>query len=540
MKGKIFLLAVFIGRICGLSPAIAQPLYNAVIDVQHYDFSLRLNDTDNIIKGEATIQLILRQNSQAISFDLVSENEPGKGMHVSGVSSAGTKMTFLQANDKLEIQLPAMKRQGDTLVFFISYQGIPADGLVFSKNKFKQRTIFADNWPNRACYWLPCVDHLSDKASVDFMITAPGHYRVISNGELVEESALANGLKFTHWRETVALPTKVMVIGLADFAVNNAGTVDCIPVSSWVFTGDRVNGFYDYAQALEILPFFIKTIGPYPYKKLANVEAITIFGGMENAAAIFYNERSITGKRGSSEELMAHEIAHQWFGNSATESGWPHVWLSEGFATAMTNFYLEQKYGADSLQARLRADRQTIFAFEKRRFTPVVDSSENENLLQLLNHNSYEKGGWVLYMLRRKLGDDLFWKAIRNYYQLYAGKNASTNDFQKVMETTSGTDLQAFFQQWLYQPGHPTLLINWRYDAARQKVIVKITQQQEGLYALPLQLGFKIAGESKLAAQTINLTEKVTSVELAVTARPVALEADPFCNLLLEAIVTQQ
>jgi len=200
---------------------------------------------------------------------------------------------------------------------------------VFSKNKFAQRTIFADNWPNRARNWLPCLDHLSDKASVDFKVTAPEHYKVISNGIWVEESALSGHKKFTHWKETLALTTKVMVIGLADFAVNYAGTVDCIPVSSWVFPKDRKNGFYDYEQALEILALFLKNVGHYACQKLANVEAITIFGGMENASAIFYYEQSITGKHTRSEELIAHEIAHQWFGNSVTEADWPHVCVVE-------------------------------------------------------------------------------------------------------------------------------------------------------------------------------------------------------------------
>jgi aminopeptidase N len=136
-----------------------------------------------------------------------------------------------------------------------------------AKTNLGQRTIFADNWPNRARNWLPCVDHLSDKAGVDFMVTAPDHYRVISNGLLEEESMMDGHRKFTHWKETVALPTKVMVIGAADFSVHNEGSVDCIPVSSWVFPQDKIKGFYDYGQAMEILPFFIKTVGTYAYKK---------------------------------------------------------------------------------------------------------------------------------------------------------------------------------------------------------------------------------------------------------------------------------
>jgi len=447
---------------------------------------------------------------------------------------------FDHAGDHLTIQLKNPGKAGETRTFKISYRGVPSDGLVFSKNKFGQRTIFADNWPNRARNWLPCVDHLSDKASVEFMVTAPDHYRVISNGLLEEESMMDGYRKFAHWKETVALPTKVMVIGLADFAVHNEGSVDCIPVSSWVFPQDKIKGFYDYGQAMEILPFFIKTVGPYAYKKLANVEAVTIFGGMENASAIFYNDKSITGKRSHSEELMAHEIAHQWFGNTVTESGWPHVWLSEGFATEMTNLYLENKYGADTLRSRLKKDRETIIEFAKKRFTPIVDSSERNNFLALLNNNSYEKGGWVLHMLRRKLGDSLFWQGIHNYYATYAGKNASTDDFRKIMEATSGIGLKDFFQQWLYNPGHPVLKISWQYNAKKKMLQLKIIQEQKQLFNFPLELAFKNTGSAENDKKTILIRDKITLVEIPVDAPPIQVIADPETNLLFQGKIVQE
>ena len=538
MKQKLFLLLLLAVHLAGVS--MAQNAYNRVIDVQHYTFTLELNDINDEIKATAAIKLVFRQNANAISLDLVGKNGRGKGMLVTAVAEDGLTLAHQQAGDKLIIQLRESARAGDTATYLVSYTGAPGNGLVFSKNKFKQRTIFADNWPNRARYWLPCVDHLSDKAGVDFIVTAPSHYKVISNGELIEESSTGAGLKLTHWRENIPLPTKVMVIGLADFAVNIAGNIDCIPVSSWVFPADKEKGFYDYAQALEILPFFIKTIGAYPYKKLANVEAITIFGGMENAAAIFYSERSITGKRGYSEELIAHEIAHQWFGNAATESGWPHVWLSEGFATAMTNYYLENKYGVDTLKARLTADRKTIFDFEKERFTPVVDSSEKLNYMALLNRNSYEKGGWVLHMLRRKLGDDLFWKGIRRYYELYSGKNASTDDFKKVMEAVSSISLTEFFQQWLYSPGHPSLDINWKYDEAKKSIQLKVTQLQTTLFSFQLEMVFKQGNTAADQQTIISIKDRTTQITLKMATKPTRVITDPSVHLLFQSLIREQ
>ena len=172
-----------------------------------------------------------------------------------------------------------------------------------------------------------------------------------------------------------------MVIGVADFAVQLDSTINCIPVTSWVFPENRDSGFSQYAVSKKILPFYESYIGPYPYKKLANVQSKTIFGGMENAGNIFYYQNSVAMNpeqykhNRSIEELFAHETAHQWFGDEASEIDWPHLWLSEGFATYMTHLYMEHQYGADTLQKAMKKDREEVIAFSKKRKTPVVDTS---------------------------------------------------------------------------------------------------------------------------------------------------------------------
>jgi len=514
--------------------------YNPSVDIQHYTFAIELNDANDEISANADITIRFQKDAPIIRLDLIGKNAAGKGMTVMAVKEKEASLVFEHLADQLTINLITAAKAGEIRTFQIRYQGTPANGLVFSKNKFAQRTIFADNWPNRARNWLPCVDHLSDKASVEFMVTAPEHYQVISNGVLVEESALGDHKKFTHWKETVALPTKVMVIGLADFAVNYSGMVDCIPVSSWVFPKDRKNGFYDYGQAVEILPFFLKNVGPYAYQKLANVEAITIFGGMENAGAIFYNERSITGKRTLSEELIAHEIAHQWFGNSATESDWSHVWLSEGFATEMTHLYLENKYGPDTLKTRLKSDREIVVDFARQRFTPIVDSSEKVNFLKLLNRNSYEKGGWVLHMLRRKLGDATFWKGIQRYYGAYAGRNANTDDLRKIMEEVSGADLNLFFKEWLFTAGHPVLEIKWNYSEQKKLLTIQVNQQQKTLFSFPLDFAFENQAGVKVGNQTFLIDNKITKLEIPMPIKPGQVIADPETNLLFEGTAKEE
>jgi aminopeptidase N len=415
----------------------------------------------------------------------------------------------------------------------ITYEGIPADGLVITKNKYGHRVFFADNWPNRAHNWLPCVDHPADKASLDFIVTAPAHYQVIANGVKLEDTTYNNQLRRTHYTETTPLSTKIMVIGVAEFAIQQSGTVNNIPISSWVYPEEKDKGFYDYALAVDILPWFIKNVGPYAFKKLANVESTTIFGGMENASAIFYSdETSITGTR-KSESLLTHEIAHQWFGDMATEADWSHLWLSEGFATYMTILYFEQKHGLDTAKQMLIKNRNMVIDFAKKKLRPVVDSSVI-NYMELLNANSYQKGGWVLHMLRRQLGDELFWKGIQTYYNRYSGKNAVTGDLCKAMEDVSGKSLQSFFQQWLFRAGQPKLDITWKYNTAKKEVNITVIQQQGELYQFPLEL---LIGNNEIKQMAISNRE--TSVTFPATAKPAAIIVDPNINLLYEGSIKE-
>jgi aminopeptidase N len=502
------------------------------IEVLHYQFTIVLNDANDSIKGSAQIDLRELKDTDWISLDLAGMNPKGKGMEVVDVKENDQPLSFTRTVDKLNIHFAKRINAGDLRKISVRYKGIPADGLIIATNKFGHRTFFSDNWPNRAHNWLVCDDHPSDKASVDFIVIAPDHYQVISNGIKTEESNMPNHLKLTHYQETVPLPTKVMVIGVADFAVDLAAVINCIPIYSWVYPEEKVNGFYDYSLAKEILPFFIAHIGPYAYLKLANVQSKTIFGGMENASAIFYNENSVKGDR-KVEALLAHEIAHQWFGNSATETDWQHIWLSEGFATYMTHLYLEAKYGPDTLVKRMKIDRDEVIAFSKIKSTAVVDTSVTSNFLELLNPNSYQKGGWVLHMLRRKLGDSAFWRGIRKYYADFAGSNANTEDFRNCMEQVSGQDLKPFFKEWLYRPGQPQLNIDWKYNATKKELSIQIDQNQKGLYEFPLKI-MAITSSQKLT-KSILINEKQTIIKIQVPERPIRLLLDPDTDLLFSA-----
>ena len=508
------------------------------IDVLHYKYSIELNDNNDTITGTAVIRFVVNINAPTVSFDLTNNKISGTGMIVSTASfpsSNALSPRIEQYKDKLTLTPMRGFTKGDTADVIINYKGVPADGLIISKNKYGNRTFFADNWPNRAHNWIPCVDDPADKATVEFIVTAPLHYQVISNGTQLEETNLPGNKKLTHYREDVPLPTKVMVIGAADFAVSAAGEVNCIPVSSWVYPENKTEGFYDYAMAKEILRYHINYIGPYAYKKLANVQSKTKFGGMENAGAIFYAEFSVSGQR-LEEELLSHEIVHQWFGNMATEKSFAHFWLSEGFATYLTHVYIESKYGTDSLAKEMSADREKVLEFVKRTRRPVVDSTPD--YMELLNANSYQKGSWVLHMLRRQLGDSIFHQCIRQYYATYAGKNAETKDFQKIFETVSGKELSQFFRQWLFTPENPSLDITWKYDSTKKEIRLHIKQLQATNFQFPLTIAL-VSQSGSATDNTIIINKKDSDFVFSFPEKPKKLIMDPSTSLLFERKLTE-
>jgi aminopeptidase N len=503
------------------------------IDVIHYKFEVELSDRSDTLKGRASVTLQFTEPSNKFWLNLVSPNAKGKGMIAYKVKEGDETLSSAHGNDSLMIWLKKPAQRNETRTFEIFYSGIPADGLIISKNKYGDRTFFGDNWPDRAHNWLPCKDEPGDKATFEFLVTAPAQYKVISNGKLQEEKILTGDKKMTHWVEDVSLSTKVMVIGVAKFAVRQYDdSPPNIPVSAWVYPQDSVTGFRNYSAAPSIVKFFSEYIGPYPYNKLANVQSTTIFGGMENASAIFYYEESAEVNK-PMEDLLAHEIAHQWFGDMASEKSFPHLWLSEGFATYFADMYLESKYGVDTLNKELSDARKRVIAFARRSDKAVVDSTSP--LIKLLNANSYQKGGWILHMLRREIGDSLFHIFVKTYYDRYKGKNADTNDLIKVAEETSHKDLHQFFQQWVYRAGIPQLEIQWKYNEKDKSVFITVNQvQRQPPFEFPLEIAVQ-AKTIKEQMTTLTISKRSETFTFGVADPDVKIILDPKTNLLFDA-----
>lgn len=489
------------------------------IDVQHYIFRVTLRDDSDEISGETTVRVrVVEAGVSHLALDLADP------MRVDAVTAQGGAVRFERSGDRLTLPLAAPA--GSLREFTVRYHGTPAGGLKITQNKYGERCFFSSNWPDLAHQWLPTVDHPYDKATGEFLVTAPARYQVVANGALEEEVDLGDGRRLTHWSQTVPIATWLYNIGVAQFASRHFGTAAGVPLETWIYHQDRDAGIGTFeTPTRQAIEFYSSSVGPYPYQKLAAVEA-PIGGGMEHASAIFYGDRAVNGTPAF--RLVAHETAHQWFGDSVTEKDWDDVWLSEGFATYFALLATEHYEGRDAFVAGLKRSRAQILATQQK--MPDVAVVQNKPWSGIPNGIVYQKGAWVLHVLRGQIGTEKFWAGIREYYRRYRDSNASTADFRRVMEEVSGSDLGWFFQQWLYRAGTPVVEAKWHYDTGTKKVTVEVSQTQPGeAYRLPLE----VAVGAKV--EKIEITRKQQSFEIAADQAPGTVVLDPNTWMLMEA-----
>jgi aminopeptidase N len=421
----------------------------------------------------------------------------------------------------------------------VRYDGRVTDGLVVLKDAQGRWTWFGDNWPDRTRQWLPTVDHPSDKATVSWTVRAPTGRTIVSNGTLLGVRALGGrngGISETRWRESQPIPTYLMVIGagplvsvpLATTGCTQADATRCVPQSVYVMPENRDWLPGPFAAAAPIVALFESLVGPFPYEKLAHVQSATRFGGMENATAIFYAYDLFPTRR-MTEGLIAHETAHQWFGDAVTEREWGHLWLSEGFATYFAALWTQKSRGDSAFRAEMATIRDQILADSVVARRPVIDTAQT-NYLALLNANSYQKGGYVLYMLHRQLGDSAFFRGLRSYYTNHRNGNALSDDLRAELEHSSGRQLRQFFDQWLRRPGVAEPKVGWAHDATEGSISLLVLQDApQGAYELPLTvLVTERTGEQRRVEVTVPAQAR-TSIALPgrFPIRPASVTIDP-------------
>jgi aminopeptidase N len=540
MKLKSFLITLFLILFSKASFADTYPR-NYAIDILHYSFDLTFSDHTDELKGIASITLQCKQkNVKLIRLDLINQAEKwkGKGMTVQSVYFNHIPLSFTHKNDELLIQLNESPEINQPTTVVITYSGIPAGGMKIQPTKFGDRSFMCENWPNNARHWLPTVDHPYDKATCEFIVTAPAHYKVISNGLLLEESLLDKETKRTHWKQSIPVSCWLFVLGIADFAVQYVDEFNGKSIQTWVYPKDRDAGFLDFASPTKkVLQFYTDYVGPFAYEKLANIETQSVGGGMETSSAIFYDEKLVTGQQSVRlRNVVIHEIAHQWFGNAVTESTWDDAWLSEGFATFFTLLFIEHAYGHEEFLAGIKAARKTVYDLSKKdtSFSIVANRTAEKELVT--SGITYQKGAWVLYMLRDRMGTDAFRKGIQAYYKKYYNANATTNDFITEMEHAAGQDLKAFFSQYLYRPDNLHLKATWNYDALTKNIVLKFeqTQSSRNPFTFPIEIAVYKAGTSIPELVKLNMNSLTAEFQLPASTKPELLLIDPRAVLLAE------
>ena len=400
MKFRNSGVAVFLSAILGISTAVLvaagadtyprQP----GIKILNYTFDFTLTDASNemAVKEDVDVQFVA-SGVRAIELDLCKFSaqprppqmadgfadpcaEPGgggraggaappartggKGMTVTAVTAGTQALTWQHDGDRVKVTMPRAFTAGERFTFSVAYHGVPATGILIADNKYGDRGWVSNPWPNKARNFRAVIDHPSMKATHVTSVTAPRKYQVVSNGLLIEETDLPGDMRRTVWKESVPICTWLMSLAVAPFAVDHFGSYRGIALSSWVFPQEHDAGLKAFAAHTQpVLEFFIDRIGPYAYEKLAQVQANGVGGGMELASSIFYGY----GATGAGRQLIAHEMAHQYWGDAVTESDWDDVWLSEGFATYFALLYQEFEDGHDAFVEGVRRSKNTALNF---------------------------------------------------------------------------------------------------------------------------------------------------------------------------------
>ncbi len=534
---------VFLGSfvLCLILSAQAQRRERLIESWQplHFDVKLAFDSSLSQINSATTdVTILIRQPEVTkIDFDFGT-------MPVSAVKVDNAAARFAQTNEKLDVYLTQPATKDQKLNISVTYSGVPQDGLILTKDRDGNPSAVGDNWADRVHHWIPCLDHPSAKASVRFTVTASSNNLVVANGILESSKTNPDTTKTWVYNESKPVSPYNMVVAVGQFANATLKTNASVPISYYVPQSDRRFAEQGFSPAAPSVLTFSNLIAPYPYGKLALIIGATKFGGMENANTIVFTptlfQNFLTAKPRSQrynipngvEEVIAHEIAHQWFGDSVTEATWADLWLSEGFATYFAGIFLEKNEGKLRFRAYMRENAKSYLKYEKTRRTPIYDT-ETEKLFDLLTPNNYEKGGWVLHNLRGLLGDKAFFDGLKDYYNAHKESTATTSDLRDALEKSSGKDLKEFFERWIYKAGHPIYQTSWKQTGKTSLEITIKQLQTDDAFLQPMTI--EIITNKGAQRVTITPTDKETTVKVK-SAKPKRIVVDPDEFILKEVV----
>lgn len=523
----------------------AEPLRTAAdrpVDIQHIKLDLNVDLKKRSIQGSATIDFAALRAIRTLRLNAVDHEVSA----IRGSSAKSTQLTELKwqnTGKELLVDLPAETTTGEQLQIVIDYRvRDPKTGLHFFGPSEEQPGVPLQVWSqgestmNR--YWFPCFDHPNERQSTELFATVDRGLEVLSNGKLMSKKDMEGGKVRFHWKQTESHVAYLVTLVVGKFAVGREEWRGR-PVTYYVPQNQAANIKRTFGRTLEMLDYFSERFGiEYPWEKYAQVvvEQFTS-GGMENTSATTLYNWTMHDKRAmidsSPDWLIAHELGHQWWGDLVTCKDWTHLWLNEGFATYCEVLWAYHKHGKDEGDYRLflkSRDARSGTALTR----PIVDRFYAAPRT-MFDSRAYPKGGWVLHMLRNRVGDDDFFLALKRYGTLYAYQTAETSDLRQTFERLLGVGLERFFYDWTERPGHPKLSVKTSYKSEDQLIQLEITQTQAGdAFQFPLAIEFVLPGDAKPVRIEKLITDKQQTFYIPVPVRPKQIRVDPELTVLAE------
>ncbi len=534
------------GRGRGSAPAARRPFAKPgtprkaerirYVNVKHIKAELTLDTKKREVRGTVTHTLSpMHPYLKAIDLDCGPKLQV---THVT-VGPKAVPCTFTVKDQTLSVTLDKAYGPGDTFDLAIEYAGCPEHGLhfVLSDPAYPEKTmaIWTQGEAEDTHHWLPCYDYPNDRATTEMIVTVEKPLFVLSNGSLVETRSKDGHATTYHWKMDVPHVSYLISLAVADFSIYH-DKVDNLPVDYYVSKRvDEATARRFLGKTPRMIVFFgDKTGRPYPYVKYAQSVMPEFGGGMENISATTMTDAAlrdeIAALEGDADGLVAHELAHQWFGDLLTCKDWSHIWLNEGFASYFDPLFTEHDRGEDAFRLEMNRVLRSYLDSDRGYRRPIVET-RYETSDAMFDSVTYAKGACVLHTLRGLVGDEAWWKGIRRYVSAHQLQVVETDDFRKAMEAASGKDLKWFFDQWVYKAGHPELKIRWHYEETDKTVRVNVQQTQKlddqtPLFRLPTTLAITDgAGQTRRIPIVIDGPSHEFVIPCA--SRPKMVQVDP-------------
>jgi aminopeptidase N len=503
------------------------------VDIRDIRLELRVDLKDKTAEGKATLQFRTLKPTRSLSLDAV-DFQVKNVRWGNGANGQGQTARFTHDGKKLVVELPSRWPAGKEGTLQVDYRvHEPKDGLHFfapgPKDPETPLLVWSQGEPTSNRYWFPCIDQPDQRQTTRMIVTVPAGCEAVSNGKLLDHKENKDHTVTFDWLQDKPHPSYLVTLVVGQFDVVHEEW-EGIPLLYYVPKGKAAEARVTFAHTRDMLTFFSRRFGiRYPWDKYAQIAAFEFGGGMENTSATTLGDRTLQDERSiidrSPDGLVSHELAHQWWGDLVTCRDWSHLWLNEGFASYAEALWDEQSHGADEYAYNLYRKAQVAITGGKKR--PVMDRRYTDPG-SMFDARSYPKGAWVLHMLRRHLGDDAFFKGLERYGIEFRLQPAETSDFRRVLERTSGRDLDRFFYDWVERPGNPDLEVTTEYlpDAQQAKIVVKQTQSEEPFH-IPLKLALYVSGSEQPIILEQEMTEKLATFQVPVAGPLARIDVDP-------------